>query len=210
MHWLETWDPTANRRQFLDEAKQMAAKGAVCLLVETMWSDQDWFIKRSQAEDVRNSIHQVIELRIAFDFLLAQPQVDPGRFGYVGHDFGGMYGVLAGSIDARPSCYVIMAATPRFSDWFLYYPPLDEADREAFIHEISPFDPINRVAALAPAPVFFQFADDDLHVPKARAEEFFAAAAQPKELRWYQAKHRLNQTAAKERVNWLINRLDLS
>jgi dienelactone hydrolase len=209
VHWLETWDPTANRRQFLDEAKHLAAKGATCLLVETMWSDQDWFIKRSQAQDIQNSIQQVIELRLAFDLLLSQSLVDPTRFAYVGHDFGGMYGVLAGSIDSRPSCYVIMSATPRFSDWFLYYPPLEEPDRSKFITEMTPFDPISRVAELAPAPILFQFADDDFHVPQPRAEEFYAAAQQPKELRWYQAKHGLNQTASEERVLWLTEKLRL-
>ena len=54
------------------------------------------------------------------DFLLAQRGIDPGRFALVGHDFGGMYGILAGSLDKRPTHYVIMAATPRFPDWYLY------------------------------------------------------------------------------------------
>lgn len=209
VHWLETWDPTANRRQFLEDARHLAKKGTVCLLVETIWSDQDWFIKRSQTEDIHNSIRQVIELRLAFDILLSQPHVDPTRFAYIGHDFGGMYGVLTGSIDSRPSCYVIMAATPRFSDWYLYFPPLEEPDRSLFISKIAPFDPITRVGQLAPAPILFQFADDDFHVPKARAEEIFAAAQQPKELRWYQAKHGLNQNATEERLLWLSRELKL-
>ena len=122
-HWLETWDPTANRRQFLAEAKTLSAKGAVCLLVETMWSDQDWFIKRSHQDDVENSIRQVVELRIATDLLLAQQAVDPTRFGYVGHDFGGMYGVLTGSIDRRASCYVIMAIHPTLLRLVFILPP---------------------------------------------------------------------------------------
>ena len=54
------------------------------------------------------------------DLLLSQPNVDAKRFAYVGHDFGGMYGVLAGSLDRRPTHYVVMAATPRFPDWYLY------------------------------------------------------------------------------------------
>jgi dienelactone hydrolase len=209
VHWLETWHPTANRRQFLEEAKTIASKGAVCLLVETMWSDQDWFIKRTQEEDIPNSIRQVVELRIAMDILLSQPLVDTTRFAYVGHDFGGMYGVLAGSLDPRPSCYAIMAATPRFSEWYLYYPRLDEQEQAAFREEIAPYDPVNRVDKLSPAPILFQFADDDLHVPKPRAEEFFAAAEQPKELRWYQAKHGLNDAATEDRIEWLTGQLEL-
>jgi dienelactone hydrolase len=209
-HWLETWDPTANRTQFLPEAKQLSAKGATCLLVETMWSDQDWFIKRAHADDLQNSVQQVIELRLAADLLLAQPNVDPSRYAYVGHDFGGMYGILSGSIDRRPSHYLIMAATPRFADWYLYYPPIEEPAKAEYLSKITPFDPIDHVAALSPSPILFQFADNDLHVPKQRAEEFFAAAQQPKEMRWYQAKHGLNQAAADDRLVWLTKQLGLN
>jgi dienelactone hydrolase len=209
VHWLETWHPTANRRQFLVEAKLISARGAACLLVETLWSDQDWFIKRCQAEDIPNSIHQVVELRVAMDILLSQSGVDPSRLGVVGHDFGGMYGLLAGSVDPRPSCHVIMAATPRFSDWYLYYPHLEEAEQAFYRDQTSPYDPISRVGQLAPAPILFQFGDDDPHVPQPRAEELFDAAGEPKELRWYQAGHGLNSAAAEDRINWLTNQLGL-
>jgi hypothetical protein len=36
VHWLETWAATANRTQFLDEARLMAKRGVTSLLVETM------------------------------------------------------------------------------------------------------------------------------------------------------------------------------
>ena len=38
----------------------MARGGAVCLLVETLWSDPDFFIKRTQEDDVQNSIEEVV------------------------------------------------------------------------------------------------------------------------------------------------------
>ncbi len=209
VHWYEPEAHDSNRRQFQAEAREMAARGAVCLLVETLWSDPDFFFKRTQADDVDNSVRQVIDLRRAFDFLLAQPGVDAGRFALVGHDFGGMYGVLAGGLDRRPTHYVVMAATPRFPDWYLYFPKLAGAAREAFIREMAEIDPIEQVGKLAPAPVFFQFATDDPHVPRERAEEFFAAAGQPKEMRWYQAGHGLNDLAAAERIAWLGAQLKL-
>src|SRR5438046_2382539 len=56
IHWYEPESPTSNRRQFEHEAKEMAKKGAVCLLVETLWSDLDFFLKRTQADDAQNSI----------------------------------------------------------------------------------------------------------------------------------------------------------
>lgn len=210
VHWYEPEAPDSNRTQFLKEAIQLATDGgAISLLVETMWSDRDWFLKRTQADDRTQAAQQVVELRQAMDILLAEPRVDPARFFYVGHDFGGMYGVLAGAVDQRPRGYVIMAATPRFPDWFLYYPQLDEAAAADFRQSFADLNPITHIAALSPAPVLFQFADSDPHVPEARAKAFFDAAAAPKEVRWYQTGHGLNEQATQERIAWLHEKLNL-
>jgi dienelactone hydrolase len=209
VHWYEPEAPDSNRTQFHHEAVQMARRGAVSLLIETIWSDRDWFIKRTQAEDFGASVRQVVELRRAIDLLLIQPGIDPTRFAYVGHDFGGMYGVLAGAADGRPTRYAIMAATPRFHEWYLYYPKLEGKAREAFIAQIAPLDPIANVARLAPAPILFQFARSDRHVPIERAEQFYAAAAEPKAIRWYDAGHGLNDQATGDRVAWLSGQLGL-
>ena len=210
VHWYEPESPDSNRGQFVVEAREMAKRGAACLLIETMWSDPDFFPKRTQEDDPQNSVQQVVDMRRAMDFLLAQPGIDSERFAYVGHDFGGMYGVLAGGLDKRPTHYVIMAATPRFPDWYLYAPKLEGQAREAFIRQMAEIDPITHVGKLAPSPILFQFATDDFHVPRERAEEFFAAAGEPKEMRWYQAGHGLNDGATHERMAWLISSLSLS
>lgn len=210
VHWYEPDSPDSNRGQFVEEAREMATRGAACLLIETMWSDPDFFYKRTQDDDPQNSIQQVVDIRRAMDFLLARPGVDPERFAYVGHDFGGMYGVLAGSLDKRPSHYVIMAATPRFPDWYLYAPKLEGEAREAFIRQMAEIDPVNHVKNLSPAPVLFQFATDDFHVPREQAEAFSSAAGEPKEVRWYRAGHGLNEEATLERIEWLTKALSLS
>ncbi|MFT3893531.1 MAG: prolyl oligopeptidase family serine peptidase [Anaerolineales bacterium] len=183
----------SNRSQFIEEAKEMAKAGAACLLIETLWSDPDFFLKRAQTDDIQNSIQEVVNIRQAMDLLLLRSNVDTDRFAYVGHDFGGMYGVLAGSLDQRPSHYVIMAATPRFSDWYLYLPKLEGDARETFIRQMSEIDPITHVANLAHAPILFQFGTADPHVSKERADEFFAAAKEPKEMKWYEAGHGLDE-----------------
>ena len=209
VHWYEPESISSHRTQFDEEAKELARAGAVCLSIETLWSDRDFFLKRTQEEDVRNSIEEVVNLRQAMDLLLSQPDVDANRFAYVGHDFGGMYGILAGSLDQRPSHYVVMAATPRFPDWYLYMPRLEGEKRETFISQMSEMDPITHVPNLSPAEVFFQFATDDFHVPRERAEEFFAAAKNPKEMKWYNAGHGLNEDAAQDRKIWLKRKLGL-
>ncbi len=209
VHWYEPAAADSNRTQFLEEAQTMAQRGALSLLIETIWSDRDWFLKRTQADDHRTSVEQVVELRRAMDLLLGQPGVDPERFAYVGHDFGAMYGIVAGSVDPRPTCYALMAGTPRFPEWFLYYPKLEGAEREAFLREMAELDPIGRVGQLAPAPILFQFGRNDAHVPVDRAEAFHGAAGEPKELRWYDAGHGLNEEAKADRIDWVSNQLGI-
>jgi cephalosporin-C deacetylase-like acetyl esterase len=187
----------------------MARGGALCISIETLWSDRDFFLKLTQADDMQNSMEEVVNIRRAMDLLFSQPNVDSKRFAYVGHDFGGMYGVLAGSLDQRPTQYVVMASTPRFPDWYLYLPKLEGEARAAFIRQMSEIDPIGHVQNLSPADVFFQFALDDFHVPKERAEELFAAAKNPKEMKWYEAKHGLNEAATQDRKAWLKQKLRL-
>ena len=60
------------------------------------------------------------------------------------------------------------------------------------------------------APVYFQFAKDDVYVPKASADAFVAAAAEPKEVHWYDAGHGLSEQAVRDRQDWLAARLGLS
>ena len=209
VHWYEPESLDSHRTQFEKEAKEMARVGALCVSIETLWSDRDFFLKRTQEDDMQNSVEEVINIRRAMDLLFSQPNVDSKRFAYIGHDFGGMYGVLAGSLDQRPTHYVIMASTPRFPDWYLYLPTLEGEARGAFIRQMAEIDPITHIPNLSPADVFFQFATDDFHVPKERAEEFFAAAKDPREMIWYEAKHGLNEEATHDRKAWLKQKLGL-
>lgn len=209
VHWYEPESHDSNRTQFLPEAIELAGHGVVSLLVEAMWSDREWFLKRTQADDLSNAAEQVVELRQAVDLLLAEPGVSPEWLFYVGHDFGGMYGILMGAVDPRPCGFVIMAATPRFPDWFLYYPRLSAEEAQAFRDSFIPYDPITRVASLSPAPLLFQFADNDPHVPLERARAFYEAAAEPKEVGWYQAGHGLNDQARQDRLAWLLKQMNI-
>lgn len=209
LHWYEPEARDSNRSQFVEEAIELTKAGAICLTVETLWSDPDFFLKRTQADDMQNSMEEVVNERRFIDFLLSQPNADLSRFALVGHDFGGMYGILSGSLDKRPTHYIIMAATPRFPDWYLYLPKLEGAARKAFISEMSPIDPITHLPNLAPAPILFQFGDNDPHVPLERADDFFAVAKEPKEKKVYQSGHGLNAESTTDRRIWLKEKLEL-
>ena len=119
VHWLG--DPkTTNRSEFLPDAVALAKRGAVSLLVDAMWAQDSWFSTvRSTGTDYAQSIAQVVALRRALDVLLAQPDVDPNRIAYVGHDFGAMYGALVAGVDPRARYYVFMTPAIEFWDWYL-------------------------------------------------------------------------------------------
>jgi dienelactone hydrolase len=207
VHWLG--DPeTTNRTQFLGEAVALAGRGVVSLLIDTMWARPGWYKDRVPEEDYAQAIRQVIEIRRAMDLLLAQPGIDPARVAFVGHDFGAMYGMIASAQDKRARTYVFMAATPHFVDWFLFRQ--QPKDLAAYKQQISAIDPVLYVPALAPAPVFFQFASKDFYVSAEEAAEFYAAAGPRKQMATYEAEHGLHPPeVAADRVAWLERELGL-
>jgi fermentation-respiration switch protein FrsA (DUF1100 family) len=208
VHWLESGAPDSNRTQFLSQAVELAQSGTVSLLVETIWSDPEWFIKRTQADDYKNTVRQVKELRRAVDVLLAQPGVDPKRVAYVGHDFGAMCGSVLAGIDKRPRFYALQAGTSDFSHWYLLFPKLEGEARQKFIDELAPLDP-TRFIGEAGVPVLLQFGRKDPFVPEAKANAFIEATREPKKVLWYDAGHPLNEQAVKDRQAWLKEQLGL-
>jgi dienelactone hydrolase len=206
-HWLGASE-TSNRTEFLGEAVTLAEQGVVSLLVDTMWADPKWYGERVPEEDYNHSVRQVIELRRAMDLLLNQPGVDSRRVAFVGHDFGAMYGMIASAQDLRARTYVFMAAVPHLIDWFLF--ARQPRDPESYRRQIAPLDPINFIGRLAPASVFFQFANQDKYVSAGQAAAFYSAAMPCKQTTTYVGGHDLHTSiVAADRVAWLERELDL-
>ncbi len=208
VHWYGPPAPTSNRTQFIPDATALARQGVTSLLIDTPWSVPTYFRSRTRAEDYARSVQQVRDLRRALDVLAAQPAIDRTRLAYVGHDFGAMYGTLAAAVDPRVTHFVFMAGTASFSDWFLYGPKLEGKEREQFIAELAPLDPVKWVPRLR-GQVLMQFADNDEHVSTARREQLAAAAPKGTEVRVYKAGHELSAEATRDRLDWLGQALAL-
>ena len=206
VHWYGPPEPTSNRTQFIPDAIELAKSGAVSLLIDTPWSKPTYFRERTRDGDYARSVQQVKDLRRALDVLFSIPGIDPARVAYVGHDFGAMYGALAAASDPRVKAFVFMAGTQSFSDWFLYGPKPPEDARQKFIAEMALLDPIKYLPKVK-MPILLQFANEDEHVPRARAEALAAAALEPKWVRFYSAGHELNALATRERIDWLKKQL---
>jgi dienelactone hydrolase len=207
VHWLGE-PKTTNRTQYLNEAVSLAPKGVVSLLVDAMWSTPKWYGNRVPEQDYGNSIQQVVALRRAMDLLVSQPQVDKSRIGFVGHDYGAMYGMLAAGVEPRAKTYVYIAAAPSLSDWaFFGKQPRSKAD---YLRQNAILEPSDYLRQVKNASTLFQFSNVDEYIAHASTGVLLGAAQPPKERRFYEADHSMQHPKiAEERDAWLLKELGL-
>jgi pimeloyl-ACP methyl ester carboxylesterase len=208
LHWFDTEAPDGNRTQFLAEAETLARDhGVVSILPQGRFP---WASPPTDAEADASRIRAEVERhRAALDVLAGHSDVDVRRIALVGHDFGAMHGTILAAEDARIAAAVLIAATPRWGDWFLPFWPV-AGDRFDYLRALAPLDPIGRVAEISPRPVCFQFARGDFFIASMTGLEFHAAAGEPKELHAYESDHGVRVAEAREdRLAFLARHLGL-
>lgn len=207
VHWLGE-PKTTNRDEFLAEAQALAKHGAVSVLVDAMWAAPKWYEERDPEQDYDNSRRQVIALRRALDLLAAEPGVERARLALVGHDYGGMYGMIAAGSDKRAKTCVFLATTSSLANWaFFVKQPASKVD---YIRRNAVFELTDYLHALGDSSVLFQFANRDVYVSRADTSVLLAAVPGRKERRFYDAEHDMNvPQAATDRAAWLTKELAL-
>jgi dienelactone hydrolase len=213
VHWFDPSQPTSNRTQFLDEAKALARRGTVSLLVSTFWSDPKRYDARTWQTDFENSLKQTRDLRRALDVLLAQPNVDPQRIAYVGHDYGAMFGHVVAAVEARPKAWVFIAGTARFPDWYLFGSSTGKPtgdDLKKFRDEFAQIDPVN-VIGRASGKIFYQYGEADFYTPRADFIALYLAAPEKmKRIATYPSGHGMEaEIIHHDRLAWLAEQLGL-
>jgi hypothetical protein len=115
-HWYGE-EANPNRKEFLVDALELAKEGVVSLLPQEFFP---WMEPVSEDADADRqlTIDQGVQLRRGLDVL--QEQAGDVPVGFVGHDYGAMFGALLVA-DKRPQTYVLMAPDATFSNWFLNY-----------------------------------------------------------------------------------------
>lgn len=209
LHWYEPPRPTSNRTEFLAEAVDLAGSGVVSLLIDTPWSAEKWFATRDAAHDYEFTLAMAKNVRSAIDVLLAQANVDRTRVALVGHDFGAMWGALAAADDPRVTHLVFMAGAPSFSNWYLFTPKREGAEKDAFVQKLAPLAPAKALARFSPRPVLLQFGANDKFVPNEDAKAM-AAAIPAATFKTYDFEHELTWQARVDRVAWLKEQFKLS
>jgi dienelactone hydrolase len=130
----------------------------------------------------------VTELRAGVDLLSATPGVDVGRIGYAGFSLGGMLGTVftAGEPRIRAAAIVIAGSFAYTRYWERGDTEDDRARRRA---NAEATDPVFFAGAIAPRPFLMVNTTDDPVFPREAVETLFAAAREPKELRWRPGTH---------------------
>jgi hypothetical protein len=204
-HWFAE-EPNANRTEFLPDALALAKKGVVSLLPQGFFPWTETLTGKADA-DRQLAIDQVVQLRRALDVLAAQSG-EGVPVGFVGHDYGAMFGSLLVA-DGRPKAYVFMAPDATFANWFIKY-FVRGASATEYQEAFAPLDPVNYVGEAAPASVLFQFAMSDRYVPGYIADKLSEAASDPKKTESYESGHELDDAARRDRLAWLGTELGLS
>jgi pimeloyl-ACP methyl ester carboxylesterase len=186
-HWFDTHAPNGNRTEFLDEAVAWIGAHGGCAVLPQLtfpWAGDP----TGSAPDRGRIAADVALLRRCLDVVAGRPGVDPARIAVVGHDFGGMHAVLLATADRRPVAYVLIAAVPRWADWFLLFWDIPE-DRIDYLRAMRPLDPIEHIGSADPARILLQFGKRDFFIAPMTGLELKASAPEGTELKAYEAEH---------------------
>lgn len=211
LHWFEPGNPRSSRLEFLDDAVSLAQRGTVGLLPDLTfpWNADPI----GDASDLDRVVEQTIQARRGLDLLLERPDVDGRRVAVVGHDYGGMYGLLVAALD-RPRVPFVVAINvdATFSNWFAqFWLGLGGEDTVRYEQMLAPTDPIRYVCCLAPGGLLYQFSEPDFFIPDSTRRALVSATTGPTTYKLYPgAEHELDDEAARhDRISWLAERLDL-
>ncbi|TDD52935.1 hypothetical protein E1263_28695 [Kribbella antibiotica] len=197
---------TGGREGFLPEAIQVAEAGGIGLSLPIA----------DTGDAVRNIRESIFAIRRGAD-LLTSYGVE--RLGCVGHSMGAMMAGTVSGIDRRFQCFVFDSGLSGMSIHFRETPypeiarmreSMTPAEYEPLLALMEPYDCGRFVGSAAPAALLFQSAWFDPNVSRENCEAFFAAGSEPKEFRWYDTGHVINEVAAyRDRARFLAEWLNL-
>jgi dienelactone hydrolase len=187
-----------NARTQLPDADRLARRGLASLTVAPPAS----LITCRAAADVRAYVNYVVGRRRALDLLANLRGADRRRVAAVGFSLGASMTATLLGVDHRLRGAVIQSSRAHEST------PLGEYCGSArYARAYSVVDPVHYVSHSAPAKLLFQNGRQDTGSPEADVNALVAAANGPKEQRWYDAPHELNDQARGERDAWLVQLL---
>jgi dienelactone hydrolase len=210
------WMHSSGALAWLGDAVLLAQCGAVSLIVNVPGAG----VNGAAAQDDRAAmILAVVALRRAIDVLAARDDVDAKRIAVAGHSFGAMMAAVAASIDPRFAAAVFEAGLLGMSihigtsphPWAQSVRKQLGAELPHYLEMISVVDDAHYIGHAPAIPKLFQSAWYDPGVPHDDAKKFYEAAAGPKELKWYDTAHDIDDIGAMaDRTRFLAKALSLA
>lgn len=153
----------------------------------------------------RQLVRAVIDLRQAIDLAESRRELDTSDGVFLaGHSMGGWLAALAAAADRRVSALVLMAPVSEAASLDPKARPRGKSAQEPLLARFPDLRPAGAIAHVASRPVLIQAGKLDLYLPREPVESLFAAAREPKELRWYESGHILPPQAVEDAANWLL------
>ena len=187
-----------NARTQLPDAERLAGRGIASLLVAPPAA----LVRCRAAGDMRAYVSYVVGRRRALDLLPRLRGADRKRVAAVGFSYGAAVSATLVGVDHRLLGAVIQSGRAHLS-----VPLADFCHSERYRRAYSVLDPVNYVSRSAPAQLLFQNGRLDPISPEADVDALVRAANGPKEQRWYDAPHELNDAARAERDAWVVRLL---
>ena len=135
------------------------------------------------------------ECSLALRYLAARPEVDAERLALAGYSLGSYLAVLVAAEEASVRALILAAGGDLPAGT-----PLAAVARTVA-------DPLRAVRRLDGRPLLMVHGRGDRTIRPDQAERLFAAAQEPKELRWWSAGHILPPEAIRYAAGWLAERL---
>jgi dienelactone hydrolase len=201
-----------DRQEMLDEARQMAEKGAVTLTLDMIYSpSRAKPLPQGMAgarENSRLEQQAVKEVRRAVDYLQSRDDVDDDQIGYVGWSAGARMGALISGVEHRIKAFDLIAGGGAPVSEYVRYAPADlQEELRALLGKT---DPIHYVGLAKPSELLFQDGRQDEVVPEAALKALAGAGSEPKEVRWYESGHVPSSKMWSDSRTWLADKLEIS
>lgn len=178
--------PALARQGFAVLAPDMPMHGERPGRAHGLWETKDF------VGAIRRHRQAVINVRQAIDVAEQLPEVDVSRGVVVaGYSMGAWIHSIAGPADSRVRAMVLMVGGAT------------ELAHARLIPALAAADPQLALANFAPRPVLMLNARRDATVTPEMGKRLFAAAAEPKEQRWYDSGHLLPANAYEDAATWI-------
>ena len=194
----------------------LARHGAVVVALDAPFARRGGEPLRLTEADSAEQVQLMTDLQRAVDLLVARPDVDAGRLGYVGISYGGAMGAPFVGIERRLKTGALVVADGGLvthltgpEDGGSPLAELSCAERRRWLESMIPIEPVKYIGFASPTPLLLQSGRQDNLVPPADAERLHAAARDPKTVQWYDAGHGLGITAVRARSVWLHEHLGM-